>query len=327
MKFTFGIAITFGLIGLAHSQSNTATVVKSAVTADTIDLPLVHHVKKGETLYKIAKEYKMSLAQIQALNPNVTALSPGMALNVVKKTIHLPEKKVEVPTQNLSTHTVEKGETLYNIAKKYNTSVDILRKINNFGESNISIGQVIQVPVVNPLLGQPENQSPRTDKTDKKEPAEKEAPVKSDAKGTVLTNSASSKTTMPEPSNAVKTTNKSEPVAIKSPAKDAGGMPEKTTQTMGALKENEIKGVLSLESELFNDPSADQRSWVLFDGAAEGDVVAVTNTKNNIVHYCIVKGKNKNSNSVIGASKFVTEKLGIFDEKTVVIVKYVTGKK
>jgi hypothetical protein len=42
--------------------------------------------------------------------------------------------------------------------------------------------------------------------------------------------------------------------------------------------------------------------------------------------WCVVKGKNKNGGSAVGVSKFVADKLGIFDEKTVVRVKYATAK-
>lgn len=42
-------------------------------------------------------------------------------------------------------HTVVKGDTLYSIAKKYSTTVDNLKLWNNLKNSNIIIGQVLQV--------------------------------------------------------------------------------------------------------------------------------------------------------------------------------------
>ena len=42
-------------------------------------------------------------------------------------------------------HVVQKGDTLYSIAKKYNTSVEELQKNNNLTGSNISIGQTLNV--------------------------------------------------------------------------------------------------------------------------------------------------------------------------------------
>jgi LysM repeat protein len=43
-------------------------------------------------------------------------------------------------------HTVQKGETLYRISKKYGTSVEELRKLNNLSESqSIYAGQKLRI--------------------------------------------------------------------------------------------------------------------------------------------------------------------------------------
>lgn len=41
------------------------------------------------------------------------------------------------------THQVEKGDTLYSISKKYNTSVELLMKLNKLSNTNLSIGQTL----------------------------------------------------------------------------------------------------------------------------------------------------------------------------------------
>lgn len=43
-------------------------------------------------------------------------------------------------------YVVQKGDNLYRIAKKYNTTVDNLRKVNSLGTDFLSIGQVLKVP-------------------------------------------------------------------------------------------------------------------------------------------------------------------------------------
>ncbi|MBN1638531.1 MAG: LysM peptidoglycan-binding domain-containing protein [Ignavibacteriales bacterium] len=50
-------------------------------------------------------------------------------------------------TKNSSTteHTVQKGETLWDIAKKYNTTVDELKKINSLKNNDIQYGKKIKV--------------------------------------------------------------------------------------------------------------------------------------------------------------------------------------
>ncbi|MEK7254827.1 MAG: LysM peptidoglycan-binding domain-containing protein, partial [Bacteroidota bacterium] len=42
-------------------------------------------------------------------------------------------------------HTVAKGDTLYNVSKRYGTTVDALTKLNNLSGTGISIGQVLRV--------------------------------------------------------------------------------------------------------------------------------------------------------------------------------------
>lgn len=52
---------------------------------------------------------------------------------------------VVVVQQGGKIHHVQKGDTLYNIAKRYNTSVEALQRNNNLRDTSISIGQAIIV--------------------------------------------------------------------------------------------------------------------------------------------------------------------------------------
>ena len=50
----------------------------------------------------------------------------------------------------IATHTVKKGDTLYNIARRFNITVDTLKEYNGLTSNNISIGQVLYLhPVKN----------------------------------------------------------------------------------------------------------------------------------------------------------------------------------
>lgn len=56
------------------------------------------------------------------------------------------ERKIEsrsIPAAE--THTVRKGDTLYSIAKRYNTTVENIKKTNGLDSNNISIGQVLNI--------------------------------------------------------------------------------------------------------------------------------------------------------------------------------------
>ena len=45
-----------------------------------------------------------------------------------------------------NTYVVGRGDTLYGIAKKYNTSVQRLRELNNLNTDVLQIGDVLTVP-------------------------------------------------------------------------------------------------------------------------------------------------------------------------------------
>lgn len=96
---------------------------------------LTYTVKKGDTLYGIAKQYDTSVDEIKKLN------------NLTSNTLSIGESLL-IPTMNVVTDTyvVKRGDTLYGIAKQYNTTIDELKKLNNLTSNNLSIGQVLLLP-------------------------------------------------------------------------------------------------------------------------------------------------------------------------------------
>lgn len=51
-----------------------------------------------------------------------------------------------IPVNNVDTYIVQKGDTLYSIARKTNTTVDKLKELNNLSNNTLSIGQVLKLP-------------------------------------------------------------------------------------------------------------------------------------------------------------------------------------
>lgn len=47
---------------------------------------------------------------------------------------------------NLFLYTVVRGDSLYKISRKYNTTVDEIVKLNNLKTTSLSIGQVLRIP-------------------------------------------------------------------------------------------------------------------------------------------------------------------------------------
>ena len=96
-------------------------------------------VKSGDTLYSIAKRYNLDIDDIiKANNLQTTILSVGQALI-------LPLSDDNQDSEN-DVYIVKPGDTLWNIAKKNNISVDELKSINNLTNNMLSIGQKLLIP-------------------------------------------------------------------------------------------------------------------------------------------------------------------------------------
>jgi membrane-bound lytic murein transglycosylase D len=118
-----------------HDKIVTTSTVK---TGD--DDFIYHKVKKGETISNIAETYKVSISNIQQWN-NISGnkIIAGEELKIKQSSGRSTQKSKE------GYHIVEKGESLYSIATKYNTSVQKLKKLNNLSSSKIIVGQKLKV--------------------------------------------------------------------------------------------------------------------------------------------------------------------------------------
>lgn len=98
---------------------------------------ITYTVKAGDSLYKIAQTYNTTVNDIKNLN-NLTSdiLQIGQTLLI--------------PTSGNSTdniiYTVKAGDTLYLIARKYNTTVNDIKSLNNLTSDVLQIGQTLIIP-------------------------------------------------------------------------------------------------------------------------------------------------------------------------------------
>ena len=94
-------------------------------------------VKKGDNLYSIARTYGTTVDKLKDIN-NLT--SNNLSIGQVLK---LPSS--DTPKDNV-VYTVQKGDSLYSIAREYGTTVDALKKLNNITSNTLSIGQKLLLP-------------------------------------------------------------------------------------------------------------------------------------------------------------------------------------
>ena len=127
----------------------TGTLTAAAQTVQT-----VHEIKEGETLSALAKKYGTTVGDIMRLN----GMNTDSKLFVGEK-VKIPGAGETVAAAGIAkTHVVEKGETLYQLGKKYGVTVNQLRDWNNITGNNIQVGQTLKVsqgagPVNDPVAG------------------------------------------------------------------------------------------------------------------------------------------------------------------------------
>lgn len=97
----------------------------------------IYTVVKGDTLSKIASKFNTTVAELKSLN-NLTS-----DLLQIGQILFIP---IATNTPTYETYTVQKGDTLYGIARKYNITVDELKRLNNIVTNNLYIGQQLKVP-------------------------------------------------------------------------------------------------------------------------------------------------------------------------------------
>nr|WP_321234287.1 LysM peptidoglycan-binding domain-containing protein [uncultured Psychroserpens sp.] len=97
-----------------------------------------HVVQKGETLYSLAKLYNTTLGQLKEANAlETTLIRTGQNLQV--------RNFQSYGLNNTSVWTVSKGDTLYSIAKRHNTTVAMIKKLNGLQSNLILPGQKLQL--------------------------------------------------------------------------------------------------------------------------------------------------------------------------------------
>ena len=126
--------------------------------AQTSDSYFLHTIARGENLTSIAATYNVSVADIVRLNPGSDRLIKA------GETLRIPQSKDNNGPQY---HTIQPGETLYGLMKRYDVTVEAICKANpGLSESNFRSGQVIIIPAADktpdlPIIqtDQPANQS------------------------------------------------------------------------------------------------------------------------------------------------------------------------
>jgi len=102
-----------------------------------------HTIRSGDTLYKLAQQYNTTVEAIIAINPGINPNNLQIG-QIVCIPASAPPKP---PCSGGFYYTIKAGDTLYNLANRYNVTVtDILRANPFIDPNNLQIGQVICIP-------------------------------------------------------------------------------------------------------------------------------------------------------------------------------------
>jgi LysM repeat protein len=122
------------LIGVAVAGSVAAGLMLGISQKKTDAVGSSYTVKKGDTLYSLAKEYDTSVELLKEVN--------SLPSDIIKT-----GQKLEVPVEaEAGNYIVKKGDTLFSLAKKYGVTVKDLKKENKLGSDSIYVGQALSVP-------------------------------------------------------------------------------------------------------------------------------------------------------------------------------------
>ncbi|MDO7484772.1 LysM peptidoglycan-binding domain-containing protein [Peribacillus frigoritolerans] len=94
--------------------------------------PIIHKVKSGNTLWKVANQYDVSVSELQKVNKLTSSeITVGQNLKIPQK---------------YKIHKVVSGDTLWKISTKYKVTTSDLTKLNNLHTVTLKVGQKLKVP-------------------------------------------------------------------------------------------------------------------------------------------------------------------------------------
>ena len=134
-RYAFVGSVATGIILSANSESVFAC-------SDT------YIVQNGDNLYSLAKKYNVSVEQIQGVN-NLSSemIKAGQTLEVPALVGTHTEHEKQNHTENGEniTHKVQRGDTLFSLAKKYDVSIEQIQQGNGLTSETIKVAQVLKI--------------------------------------------------------------------------------------------------------------------------------------------------------------------------------------
>lgn len=133
----YGIS-TSELKNINNLESNILTVGQVLiipVTGNLAPTTETYIVQKGDSLWGIANRFNTTVDEIKVLNSLTTDLL------MIGQVIYVPAR----PIVESNTYTVQRGDSLFSVANKFNMTLDQIRKMNNLTSDMLMVGQVLMI--------------------------------------------------------------------------------------------------------------------------------------------------------------------------------------
>ncbi|SHL51245.1 membrane-bound lytic murein transglycosylase D [Desulfatibacillum alkenivorans DSM 16219] len=111
------------------------------------DAYVLHRIRRGETLSTIARKYGTSVSKIKRANSmRSTRIVAGKTLKVpIGRGYSAPAASQPVASTP-AVHVVRRGDSLWNIAQRYGSTINDIKEANNLKTTTLSVGQKLTIP-------------------------------------------------------------------------------------------------------------------------------------------------------------------------------------
>ncbi len=253
----------------AKTSPEIITIPASLPPPNINTAPLTYTVKKGESFWKVARMYGVTQAELATCNnlslkktlragtelliPSGGEFIPVNERPIIKKAAPpkktAPPKKVVtrkqpdyVPTLQDGKYTVQPGDNLWKIARKFKTTTSLLMQANGLNSKSVlPIGKTLIIPGAGDTTFTPETQPPPTLENPTTETLD-DPSIGRDADN--LLNDAEKSTS-------------SAPTSISTPEEDAGAVIDEMAEVQNVIDNSETPGSLYTEEVLPNETLQD----------------------------------------------------------------------